>query len=152
MTTVEYLLNSLNRVAGLESRRKVDSSEWVLCWQVFCNLCHIFGTPTVYSFTSRVSQQVAQHVEWKPDPSSIANVNTMDTGSWLRIYPILSVPSLTKQNTTRPSNTVTLITTCWERKLWYRQVLGMLIRRPLLKLSSTAILVDLKENPHLSLC
>ena len=103
MTTVEYLLNSLNRVAGLESRRKVDSSEWVLCWQVFCNLCHIFGTPTVYSFTSRVSQQVAQHVEWKPDPSSIANVNTMDTGSWLRIYPILSVPSLTKQNTTRPS-------------------------------------------------
>ena len=103
MTTVEYLLNSLNRVAGLESRRKVDSSEWVLCWQVFCNLCHIFGTPTVYLFTSRVSQQVAQHVEWKPDPSSIANVNTMDTGSWLRIYPILSVPSLTKQNTTRPS-------------------------------------------------
>ena len=103
MTTVEYLLNSLNRVAGLESRRKVDSSEWVLCWQVFCNLCHIFGTPTVYLFTSRVSQQVAQHVEWKPDPSSIANVNTMDTGSWLHIYPILSVPSLTKQNTTRPS-------------------------------------------------
>ena len=103
MTTVEYLLNSLNRVAGLESRRKVDSSEWVLCWQVFCNLCHIFGTPTVYLFTSRVSQQVAQHVEWKPDPSSIANVNTMDTESWLRIYPILSVPSLTKQNTTRPS-------------------------------------------------
>ena len=103
MTTVEYLLNSLNRVAGLESRRKVDSSEWVLCWQVFYNLCHIFGTPTVYLFTSRVSQQVAQHVEWKPDPSSIANVNTMDTGSWLRIYPILSVPSLTKQNTTRPS-------------------------------------------------
>ena len=103
MTTVEYLLNSLNRVAGLESRRKVDSSEWVLCWQVFCNLCHIFGTPTVYLFTSRVSQQVAQHVEWKPDPSSIANVNTMDTGSWLRTYPILSVPSLTKQNTTRPS-------------------------------------------------
>ena len=103
MTTVEYLLNSLNRVAGLESRRKVDSSEWVLCWQVFCNLCHIFGTPTVYLFTSRVSQQVVQHVEWKPDPSSIANVNTMDTGSWLRIYPILSVPSLTKQNTTRPS-------------------------------------------------
>ena len=50
-----------------------------------------------------MSQQVAQHVEWKPDPSSIANVNTMDTGSWLRIYPILSVPSLTKQNTTRPS-------------------------------------------------
>ena len=103
MTTVEYLLNSLNRVAGLESRRKVDSSEWVLCWQVFCNLCHIFGTPTVYLFTSRMSQQVAQHVEWKTDPSSIANVNTMDTGSWLRIYPILSVPSLTKQNTTRPS-------------------------------------------------
>ena len=102
MTTVEYLLNSFKRVAGLESRRKVHSSEWVLCWQVFCNLCHIFGTPTVYLCTSRVPQQVA-HVEWKPDPSSIANGNTMDTGSWLCIYPILSVPSLTKQNTTRPS-------------------------------------------------
>ena len=31
MITVEYLTSSLNKVAGLESRRKVDFSEWVLC-------------------------------------------------------------------------------------------------------------------------
>ena len=73
------------------------------------------------------------------------NGNSWDTGSLLRISPILSDRSYTKQNTTRPSahsnndnNTL----------LSYPQVLGMLIRRPVLIPSSTTLLVDPKGNPH----
>ena len=72
MITVEYLTSSLNKVADLESRRKVDFSEWVLCSHVFRNLCLKLGTPTVDLFASRVSHQVAYYVVWKPDPYSIA--------------------------------------------------------------------------------
>ena len=72
MITVEYLPSPLNKVADLESRSKVDSSEWVLCRQLLHNLCLKLGTPTVDLFASRVSHQVAQYVAWKPDPYSIA--------------------------------------------------------------------------------
>ena len=56
----------------LESRRKVDSSEWVLGRHVFHNLYLKLGTPTVDLFASRVSHQVVEYVTWKPDPYSIA--------------------------------------------------------------------------------
>ena len=72
MIIVEYLPSSLNKEADLESLRKVDSSEWVLCQLFFCNLCLKLRTSTVDLFASRVSNQVAQHVAWKSDPYSIA--------------------------------------------------------------------------------
>ena len=43
---------------------------------------------------------------------------------------------------------VTLIAPCWQTQLWYPQVLGMLIRKPILIPSSTTLLVDPKGNPH----
>ena len=45
-------------------------------------------------------------------------------------------------------HTVTLITPCWQTQSWYSQVLGMLIRRPILIPSLTTLLVDLEGNPH----
>ena len=86
MITVEYLPSSLNKVADLESHRKVDSSEWVLCQHhVSRNLCLKLGTPILDLFASKMSYQIAQYATWKPDPYSI----TID---WL-----------TKENTTRPN-------------------------------------------------
>ena len=68
MITVEYLPSSLNKVPDLESRCTVDSSKWVLCRPVFCNLCLKLGTLTV----ELVSHQLAQYVAWKPEPYNIA--------------------------------------------------------------------------------
>ena len=45
-------------------------------------------------------------------------------------------------------HTVTLITPCCQTQLWYPQVLGMLMRRPILKVSLSTLLVDSKGNPH----
>ena len=52
----------INTVADLESRRKVDSSKWILGGHVFRNLCLKLGTSTVpqHLFVSRISHQVAQ--------------------------------------------------------------------------------------------
>ena len=62
MITVEHLPSSLNKVVDPESRRKVDSSKWILCRHVFCNLCLKLGTPTIDIFASRVLHQLAQYV------------------------------------------------------------------------------------------
>ena len=52
----------INTVADLESRRKVDSSKWILGGHVFRNLCLKLGTWTVPQrlLVSRISHQVAQ--------------------------------------------------------------------------------------------
>ena len=52
----------INTVADLESRRKVDSSKWILGGHVFRNLCLKLGTWTVpqHLLVSRISHQVAQ--------------------------------------------------------------------------------------------
>ena len=68
----EVLPSSLNKVADLESRRKADSSEWVLSQQAFCNLCLKLRTPTTDLTALGVSHQVAQYVAWKQDPYNIA--------------------------------------------------------------------------------
>ena len=98
ITDQDYCGVPINKVTGLESRHKVDSSEWIFCRHVFPNLCQKLGTPTVDLFASRVSDQVAQYAAWKLDPYSIA----MDPISLLHISPILSDPPCAKQNTTRP--------------------------------------------------
>ena len=151
MITVEYLPSSLNKVADVESCRKVDSSEWVLWRHVFRNLCLKLGTPTVDLFASRVSHQVAYYVVWKADPYSIAT-DAMSIpwtqGHCYAFPPFCLIPRVLSKIQQDQVHTVTLITPCWQTQLWYPQVLGMLIRRPILIPSSTTLLVDPKGNPH----
>ena len=56
--TVEYLPSTLNKLVDQESRRRVDSSEWMLKKYVFSNLCFKLGTPETDLFASRVSYQL----------------------------------------------------------------------------------------------
>ena len=78
----------------------MDSSEWVLCRHVFYSLCLKLGSPTV-DFTPN---STACCMEIRSLQHSIRrNVNSLDTGSLLRIFSILSDAALAQQNTTRPS-------------------------------------------------
>ena len=151
MIYVEYLPSSLCKVADLEFRCKVDSSEWVLCPHVFHNLCLKLGTPTVDLFASRVSHQVAKYVPWKLDLYSIAT-DTMSIpwtqGHCYAFRPFCLVCRVLRKIQQDQVHTVTLITPCWQTQSWYSQVLGMLIRRPILIPSLTTLLVDLEGNPH----
>ena len=140
MINVEYLPSSINKVADLESRHKMDSSEWDLCRHDIHNVCLKLGTTAVDLFASRMLHQVAQYVAWKPGPYSIAKdaMSIPWTQGHCYAFPpfclILRVLSKIQQDQV---HTVTLITPCWQTQLWYPQVLGMLIRRPIQILSST---------------
>ena len=103
---------SLKEVADLESSRKVDSPEWVLCRHVFCNLCL---TPIVDLLASSVSHQVAQCVAWQPDSYSIA-MNAMSIpwtqGHCYTFPPFCLIPRVLSKVQQRQVHTVTLITPC----------------------------------------
>ena len=62
--------------------------------------------------------------------------------------PFYLIPRVLSKIQQKQVHTVTLITPCWQTQLWYPQVLGILIRRPILIPSSTTLLLDPKWNPH----
>ena len=75
------------------------------------------------------------------------NVHSLNTGCYA-FPPFFLIPRVLSKIQQDLAHTVTLITPCWQTQLWYPQVLGLLIRRPVLIPSSTTRLVDPKGNPH----
>ena len=90
---------------GLGISSQMDSSEWFLCQNVFCNLRLKLGTPAVnYSLKSVTLSSTICGMETRSlQRSHGLNVNYLDTGSLLSISPILYDPPCAKQNTARPS-------------------------------------------------
>ena len=123
----------------------MGESKWVLCRHVFHNLGLELGTLTVDLLALMVSYQVAQYVAWKPDPYSIAT-DAMSI-PWTQGHFCL-IPHILSKIKQGQVHTVTLITPCWQTQLQYPQLLGILIRRPILIPSSTTLLVNPKGNPH----
>ena len=68
--TAEYLPSVLNTVADRESRKKPDSSEWLLHPKVFQAVSQLLGSPPIDLFASRLCHQLPQYIAWHPDPYS----------------------------------------------------------------------------------
>ena len=58
--TAEILPSVLNTVADRESRKKTDSSEWLLHPKVFQEFSWLLGSPTIDLFASRLCQKLEQ--------------------------------------------------------------------------------------------
>ena len=104
----------------------MDSSKSVLCGHVLSNLCLKLGTLTVDLFASRLSHQVTQYLEWKPDPYSIVTdaVSSPCRQGHCYAFPTFClIPRALSQIQQDQVHTVTLITPCWQTKLWYPQMM-----------------------------
>ena len=60
--TTKYLSSKLNIIADMESREKVDSSEWKLDPKMFQRLVQLIGNPVVELFVSRLNHQLPQYI------------------------------------------------------------------------------------------
>ena len=60
--TTEYLSSKLNIIADMESREKIDSSEWKLDPKMFERLVQLIGNPVVELFVSRLNHQLPQYI------------------------------------------------------------------------------------------
>ena len=68
--TAEILPSVLNTVADRESRKKTDSSEWLLHPKVFQAVSQLLGSPTIDLFAFCLCHQLPQYIAWHPDPYS----------------------------------------------------------------------------------
>ena len=138
-------------MADLESCCKADSSELIRMGPLLT--CLSKSLPKIRKPNSAFihfkdvtpSNIICCMKTWFLQHSHRRNVSSMSKRSLLCIFPILSYPSCTKQNTTRQSTHSNIDNTLLASTA---AALGMLITRPILIASSTALSVDPKENPH----
>ena len=60
-----------NDLADNRSRIFHDATEWSLDKKAFSEICHIFGSPDIDLFASRLNNKVANYCSWEPDPHSL---------------------------------------------------------------------------------
>ena len=66
----EYLHSVLNTVADRESRKKTDSSEWLLYPKFFQVVSRLLGSLKIDLFASRLYHRLPQYMVWHPHPYS----------------------------------------------------------------------------------
>ena len=150
--TAEYLPSALNKHADIESHPKTDSSEWKLAPLVLQRLCVKMEKPLIDLFASWVSHQLPIYVAWTRDPYSVAK-NAFSI-TWNKEFNYACPPfcliitqvfnKIEKDKTKK----IILITPCWQTKLWYPQILSMLIRKPVILPLSEKLLTNPSGQTH----
>ena len=70
--TIAHVPGVENVLADYKSRKFSDNVEWQLSQKIFQKICHIFGTPQVDLFATRLNNKLPKYVSWCPDPGACA--------------------------------------------------------------------------------
>ncbi len=70
--TASYISSCNNVIADNESRKEIDSEEWMLGTGYFRLISKKLGNPTIDLFASYIAHQCKRYVSWQPDPGSIS--------------------------------------------------------------------------------
>ena len=115
--TAEYLPSVLNKHADIESRRKIDSSEWKLAPSLFQRLCLKIGKPLIDIFAYRVSHQLPTYVAWRRDPYSVATNAfsiTWNKEFYCAFPPSCLITQVLNKIEKDKTKELILITPCWQ--------------------------------------
>ena len=95
---ISYLPCALNKLEDHKSRRRLDSSGWMLNINVFLNLCYKFTIPRNRPIASQVFHQLRKGVSQNCNPYSIVK----DALSVLWIYSIVQISTADAEDTSDP--------------------------------------------------
>ena len=142
--TAEWIPSHMNDAADWESRNVKDSSEWMLCPNIFKALSRTMGQPSIDLFASRVSNQLPRYLSWKADPNCLA-VDAFQQ-DWTQEFPYAFPPfclitRVLRQVEVQTVKRMILITPLWPTQPWFPLVMAMSIQIPLL-LPTTDLLLS----------
>ena len=129
-----YVPGIMNKAAGLLSRPKLESTEWMLCPRIFKQIVYVYKMPVLDMFASTLNHQVPKYFSWILDPQAVG----MDAFSvnWNKglLYMFLPFSLIQKclQEIIEYKATVLLIAQVWQSRSWYPMLLNLLYDRPLL--------------------
>ena len=100
------------------------------------------GKPLVDLFASTVSHQLPTYVAWRRDPYSVATNAfsiTWNKEFYYAFPPFCLIIQVLNKIEKDKTKKLILIPPCWQTQLWYPQILGMLIRKPVILLSEKVL-------------
>lgn len=132
--SAEHVRGASNVDADKVSRVKNFDAEWMLIPSIFRRLCHVFYTPDVDLFASRINAQVPTYVSWKPDPSATyINAFTIDWGiGKLYAFPPFCLIGRVLRKLQEDRATLLAILPLWSTQVWFPHALQLLADTPLL--------------------
>jgi hypothetical protein len=134
----------LNVVADTKSRKFNLQTEWKLNVDIFKRLCHIFGTPSIDLFASRLNAQLARYISWHPDPEA-ESVDAFSV-NWgvenFYAFPPFCLISKCLQKIFTEQATGLLIVPYWPTQPWFARCVQMLVDIPVILTRSKRLLIQ----------
>ena len=149
--TAEYLPSVLNTVADRESRKKPDSSEWLLHPKVFQAVSRLLGSPTTDLFAFCLRHQLPQYIAWHPDPYSQgtdAMIQNWNIGLPYAFPPFSMISRVLLKIKQECDLLLILIAPVWSTQPWYPELLNLCVREPVLLPQGQEILKSPKNIVH----
>lgn len=123
-----YVESSQN-FADEPSRKFNDDIEYMLCGDVFSNICQMFGVPDIDLFASRLNRQVHKFCSWKPDPeAAYVDAFTLDWSELGLIFafpPFRLIGRVLRQAHAQTANII-LVYPHWPGQHWFPRLQSML--------------------------
>lgn len=145
-----YIPGRVNIEADMESRNINLDAEWMLCTEVFQNVCKIFGMPSVDLFASRLNAQLPLYVAYRPDPSAI-HIDAF-TYSWkdkfVYCFPPFSVIGRVLQKLRTEEASCILIAPLWTTRPWWPRAMDLLVQEPRLLPKNCLFLPQAPSQRH----
>ena len=148
--TAEYLPEDLNHEADWQSTNFRDSSNWKLSPTVFQALNHQWVPLTTDLFADRMNTQPQIYISWFPD--SFAQGTDAFQITWLNLrgysFSPFSMICRCLAKIQKVHAMIVLITPTWHAQAWYKVILEMCCRQPILLHPLNNLLLSPTLQPH----
>ena len=131
--TCTHIPGKDNTLADLASRKINDRHEWKLDPLIFASLCHVFGTPAIDLFASRLNKQINTFCSWQPDPeATFFNAFSLDWSQFdlAYLFPPFSLIARCLQKLRAERARGWMIVPLWPSQPWMGMLLHLLIDFP----------------------
>ena len=148
--TAEYLPEDLNHEADWQPRNFRDSSNWKLNPTVFQSLNHQWVPPKIDLFEDRMNTQLQIYISCFPDPFAQGTDAFQITWSNLRGYSFSPFSMIFRclAKIRKVHAMIVLITPTWHAQAWYKVILEMSCRQPILLHPLNNLLLSPNQQPH----
>ena len=148
--TAEYLPEDLNHETDWQSTNFRDSSNWKLNPTVFQPLNHQWVPLTIDLFADRMNTQLQIYISWFSDPFAQGTDAFQITWSNLRgdSFSPFSMICRCLAKIQKVHAMIVLITPTWHTQAWYKVILEMCCRQPILLHPLNNLLLSPNLQPH----
>lgn len=107
--------------------------EWSLNYNVFHEICSMFGKPNIDLFASRLNNELPKYVSFLPDPTAFDAFNMkLNSNSLYYSFPPFSCIGRLFQKMKIDRAEMILVAPLWNTQHWFTEMLKLLVADPII--------------------